>query len=87
MGVANWTLTTPWNLAGFPAASVPAGTSADGLPLAVQIVVAPGGQALLLRVLQQLEHSRPWPRLTRVPGAEANRRSKFGSIADGSSSS
>ena len=67
MGVANWTLTTPWNLAGFPAASVPAGTSADGLPLAAQIVVAPGGEALLLRVLQQLEQLRPWPRFDSRP--------------------
>ena len=25
MGVASWTLTVPWNLAGFPAASIPAG--------------------------------------------------------------
>ena len=74
MGVANWTLTTPWNLAGFPAASVPAGTSADGLPLAVQIVAAPGGEALLLSVLRQLEHLRPWPRFDLRPRAiaEAN---------------
>jgi amidase len=70
MGVANWTLTTPWNLAGFPAASIPAGISADGLPLAVQVVVAPGGEALLLSVLQQLEHSRPWPRFDSRPHAE-----------------
>jgi amidase len=70
MGVANWTLTTPWNLAGFPAASVPAGMSADGLPLAVQIVVAPGEEALLLSVLQQLEDLRPWPRFDSRPRAE-----------------
>jgi amidase len=65
MGVAAWTLTVPWNLAGLPAASVPAGLSEDGLPLAVQLVARPGAEALLLQVLGQLEAARPWP----APGA------------------
>jgi amidase len=52
----------PLNLVGFPAASVPAGTSADGLPLGVQLAAAPGGEALLLSVARQLETLRPWPR-------------------------
>ena len=54
--------TPPMNLVGFPAASVPAGTSADGLPLGVQLAAAPGGEALLLSVARQLETLRPWPR-------------------------
>ncbi len=62
MGVANWILTPPWNLAGFPAASIPAGMSGDGLPLGVQIVAPPGGEALIFRVLEHLEQMRPWPR-------------------------
>jgi amidase len=52
----------PLNLVGFPAASVPAGPSADGLPLGVQLAAAPGGEALLLSLALQLETLRPWPR-------------------------
>ena len=52
----------PFNLVGFPAASVPAGTTDDGLPLGVQLAAAPGGEALLLSVARQLETLRPWPR-------------------------
>lgn len=34
----------PWNLAGWPAMSVPAGLGPRGLPLAVQLVAPPGGE-------------------------------------------
>ena len=60
MGVANWILTPAWNIAGCPAASIPAGMSPDGLPLAVQIVAKPGQEALLVAVLQQIEGAQPW---------------------------
>lgn len=52
----------PWNLAGWPAMSVPAGTDPRGRPLAVQLVARPGGEALLLSVAAQLEQLRPWTR-------------------------
>jgi amidase len=52
----------PWNLAGWPAMTVPAGIGADGLPLAVQLVGRPGSEAVLLAVAAALEHLRPWPR-------------------------
>ena len=54
--------TPPINLVGYPAMSVPAGFSAGGLPLGVQLAAAPGGEALLLAVARQLETLRPWPR-------------------------
>jgi len=54
--------TPPLNLVGFPAASVPAGGSRDGLPIGVQLVAARGGEALLLSLARQLETLRPWPR-------------------------
>lgn len=53
----------PWNLAGWPAMSVPAGRDRNGQPLAVQLVGRPGSEATLLAVAAQLEHLRPWQRL------------------------
>jgi amidase len=57
-------MTGVWNLAGYPAASVP--VPADGLPGAVQLVTTPGREDLLLSLAAQLEKARPWPRL--APG-------------------
>ena len=53
----------PWNLAGWPAMTVPAGVHSQGTPVAVQLVTRPGGEALLLAVAAQLEQLRPWQRL------------------------
>lgn len=49
-----------WNVAGFPAASVPAGRDGDDLPRAVQLVAPAGGDALLLQLAAQIEQARPW---------------------------
>jgi len=63
-----------WNLSGYPAMSVPVGTRSDGLPLAVQMVGAPGSEARLLAVAAALEGELPWQRhaatqpLQRSPG-------------------
>ena len=53
-------LTILWNITGQPAASVPAGFSADGLPLAVQIVGRPGDERTVLGLAAELEAERPW---------------------------
>ena len=50
-----------WNLAGNPAASVPAGIGADGLPLAIQLVGRTDDEPTLLSLAAQLEAARPWP--------------------------
>ena len=66
---AMWTLNTivakvPWysvfNSTGQPAASVPAGFDAAGLPLAVQVVGRPGDETTLLSLAGQMERARPW---------------------------
>jgi len=53
----------PWNLAGWPAMSVPAGLDAAGRPLGVQLVGRPGSERTLLAVAQQVEQLQPWPRV------------------------
>jgi amidase len=56
MGSANWMgYTPPWNLAGAAAMTVPIGVTTAGLPIAVQLVAAPGREALLLSLGQQVE--------------------------------
>ncbi len=57
----------PWNIAGFPAMTVPAGLHpVSGTPVAVQLVARPGGESLLLSVAAQLEQAQPWRRTAPV---------------------
>jgi len=49
-----------WNALGQPAASVPAGFTEDGLPLAVQLAGRPNDEATLLSLAAQIEAERPW---------------------------
>ena len=57
----------PWNFAGYPAITVPAGVHPrTGTPLAVQLVAPDGGEPLLLGVAALLERLAPWPRV--APG-------------------
>jgi amidase len=53
-----------WNVAGFPAMSVPAGLHPTvGTPMAVQLVARPGREATLLSLAASLEKLRPWQRV------------------------
>lgn len=67
---APWT--AAWNLAGLPAAVLPAGMRPEGLPLAVQLVGPPGAETRLLWIAGELERRQPWRRYAPVfdPTAE-----------------
>lgn len=53
--------TAAWNVTGQPAAAVPAGFTADGLPLGVQLVGRPNDEPTLISLAAQLESVRGWP--------------------------
>lgn len=60
-GAAGFVAFNPvWNHTGNPAAAVPAGFDAAGLPLSVQIAGPPDSEPLLLSLAAQLEGARPW---------------------------
>ncbi len=58
--------TAPFNVTGQPAASLPAGLSAAGLPIGVQLVGRLGADELVLAVSKSLEEAMPW-RQRRAP--------------------
>jgi amidase len=49
-----------YNVTGQPAVSVPLHWTDDGLPIGVQLVGRPGGEATLIELGSQLEAARPW---------------------------
>ena len=55
-------LTRPLNAAGVPAVSVPCGWTADGRPLALQIIGRPFEEATVLRVARAYERAAGWRR-------------------------
>jgi aspartyl-tRNA(Asn)/glutamyl-tRNA(Gln) amidotransferase subunit A len=55
-----WTLCYPFNYSGQPAVSVPAGWTASGLPVGLQIVGRRLEDALVLRAAAAFEVLRPW---------------------------
>jgi aspartyl-tRNA(Asn)/glutamyl-tRNA(Gln) amidotransferase subunit A len=54
------------NLCWNPAVSIPAGTTADGLPVGVQVMGRRHADEVVLRLARILEQARPWPRF--APG-------------------
>jgi amidase len=60
-GVLRWVpFNGVWNHLGNPAAAVPAGIDADGMPLSVQLVGRPDSEQTLFSLSHQLEAARPW---------------------------
>jgi amidase len=59
--------TSPWNVTGQPAASLPSPVTDDGVPLGVQLVARPNDEATLLSLAAQLEAEIGWPE-RRPPG-------------------
>ena len=55
-----WTLCYPFNYSGQPAISVPAGWTASGLPVGLQIIGRRLEDALVLRAAATFEALRPW---------------------------
>jgi aspartyl-tRNA(Asn)/glutamyl-tRNA(Gln) amidotransferase subunit A len=53
----------PFNLTTQPAASVPCGLTAAGLPIGLQVVGPVGGDAVVLRACRALEEAAPFPTL------------------------
>jgi aspartyl-tRNA(Asn)/glutamyl-tRNA(Gln) amidotransferase subunit A len=49
------TYTAPFNVAGFPAISIPLATDGQSLPAALQIVARPGADGALLRIARKME--------------------------------
>jgi amidase len=68
--------TSPFNMTGQPAITVPAGFGSDGLPLSVQLVGRHGAEDVLYSLAGQLEEARPWadhkPPLATGAGVEAS---------------
>jgi amidase len=55
-----FSLAAAWNTTGQPAAVVPIGTGAHGLPRSVQLVGRPNDEGTLLSLAAQIEAERPW---------------------------
>jgi aspartyl-tRNA(Asn)/glutamyl-tRNA(Gln) amidotransferase subunit A len=56
-----WLLTYPFNMmASVPAATVPCGFTAAGLPVGLQLIGRPRDDAGLLRAAASFERVRPW---------------------------
>jgi aspartyl-tRNA(Asn)/glutamyl-tRNA(Gln) amidotransferase subunit A len=52
--------TFPINMIGHPAASIPCGFSADGMPIGLHIIGRHGDEALILRASAAFETMQPW---------------------------
>jgi len=59
-GMGNVPYTAPFNMSGMPAVSIPVGTSADGMPVGLQVVARRSEEELVLGCGALAEQNRPW---------------------------
>jgi len=52
--------TAPFNLTGLPAISLPCGFTPSGMPIGLQIITRPWGEATLLRAAFAYQQATPW---------------------------
>jgi aspartyl-tRNA(Asn)/glutamyl-tRNA(Gln) amidotransferase subunit A len=52
----------PFNISGMPAVSIPVGTSAEGLPIGLQVAARRNQEEHVLACGAIAEHNRPWPK-------------------------
>jgi aspartyl-tRNA(Asn)/glutamyl-tRNA(Gln) amidotransferase subunit A len=62
-GMGSVPFTAPFNVSGQPAVSIPAGCTADGLPVGLQVVTRRHDEPLVLAAGLLAETNRPWPQL------------------------
>jgi aspartyl-tRNA(Asn)/glutamyl-tRNA(Gln) amidotransferase subunit A len=61
--------TSPFNVSGLPSISVPCGFTSTGLPIGLQIIGPPGGDAVVLQLAHAYEQATEWhKRRPQVPG-------------------
>ena len=61
-GMGTVPFTAPFNISGMPAVSIPAGLSAEGMPVALQVVARRHEEELVLGCAAIAEANRPWPK-------------------------
>ena len=59
--------TYPFNISGQPAISLPLGWTDDGLPIGVQLVGQPYGEASIIALAAQVERAAPWGTMYPAP--------------------
>jgi aspartyl-tRNA(Asn)/glutamyl-tRNA(Gln) amidotransferase subunit A len=52
--------TSPFNVNGLPSISVPCGFTSTGLPIGMQIIGPPGGDAVVLQLAHVYEETTDW---------------------------
>jgi len=59
--IVNWiSYTYPFNLLGYPAATLPCGVSSDALPIGLQLVARTNRECDIFRVAAAFEQAKPW---------------------------
>lgn len=61
--LVGWSMTSPFNFIGSPAASVPAGVAANGVPVGLQIAARRGNDVAVAAASAAFERCRPWREL------------------------